>query len=129
MADSAAAETTVSEITALEDRRWAAQIAGDLDALDVLLADELSYTHSNGMVDTKASYIEAIAGKVFDYQSESRSDVKVEVVGDTAMVTGRVAMTVLAGGRTVELDSRYTVVWIRRDGSWQLLCWQSTPIA
>lgn len=118
-----------AEIEALENRRWQAQIDEDLATLDELYADELSYTHSNGLVDTKASYIKAIADKKFDYRSEQRTDVSTVVIGDTAMVTGRAAINVIAGGAERNLDARYTVIWVRRDGNWQFLCWQSTPVA
>jgi ketosteroid isomerase-like protein len=120
----------VAEIEALEERRWKAQLDADLDTLEELLADELSYTHSNGVVDTKRSYIDAIDTKIFDYRRADRSDVAVSVLGDTAMVTGRVAMHVVAnkGERSVDLDSRYSAIWIRRDGNWRFLCWQSTSI-
>ncbi len=118
----------VQEITKLEDQRWAAQIGADLGALDTLIGPELSYTHSNGMVDTKDSYIKAIDKKIFDYRSENRTDTKVDLMGDTAMVTGRIEIEVVAGGREVNLDSRYSVIWVRRDGGWQFVCWQSTPI-
>lgn len=118
-----------AEIEQLEDRRWQAQIGEDIPTLEQLYADELSYTHSNGHVDTKASYIKAIANKVFDYRSEKRTDTAVTVVDGTAMVTGRVAINVVAGGNERNLDARYSVIWVRRaDGNWQFLCWQSTPV-
>ncbi|MEL6984354.1 MAG: nuclear transport factor 2 family protein [Actinomycetota bacterium] len=118
----------MTEVEAAEDQRWAAQLAADTEALSELLADELSYTHSNGLVDTKASFLDAIANKVFDYRSADRSDVNLNVIGDTAVIAGRVAMLVVAGSREVNLDSRYSAVWARRDGRWQFVCWQSTPI-
>jgi hypothetical protein len=118
----------IADVEAAEERRWAAQLGADTAALEELLADELSYTHSNGLVDTKRSYVDAIANKVFDYRSADRTDVAVEVIGDTAMITGRVAMHVVAGPREVHLDSRYSAIWVRRDGAWQFLCWQSTPV-
>jgi hypothetical protein len=122
-------DAAVAEIEALEDRRWAAQIDDDTDALAELLAGELIYTHSNGVVDTKTSYIDNIVNKVFDYRSEKRSDTAIRVVDDTALVTGRAEFVVVVGGdRTVSLDARYTAVWIRRGGTWQFYCWQSTPI-
>jgi len=118
----------MAEVEAAEDRRWAAQLGADTEALAELLADELAYTHSNGLVDTKASYLDAIANKVFDYRSADRTDVTVAMVGETAVITGRVAMFVVAGEREVNLDSRYSAVWARKDGRWQFVCWQSTPI-
>lgn len=125
MSDAAAA----AEIEALEDERWAAQIAEDIDTLSGLYSDSMRYTHSNGMVDTKQSYLTAIEKRVFDYRSEERSDVECSIVGDTALVTGRARFNVVVGGdREVDLDARFTVVWVRVDGTWQFLCWQSTPI-
>ncbi len=118
-----------AEIEQLENRRWQAQIDEDLDTLGQLYADELSYTHSNGLVDSKESYIKAIGNKIFDYQSEKRTDTSIRVVDNTALVTGRIAIKVIAGGSERNLDARYTVVWVRRDGNWQFLCWQSTPVA
>ena len=124
MTDAAAAE-----IEALEDERWAAQIAEDTDKLSELYSDAMRYTHSNGMVDTKESFLTAIEKRLFDYRSEDRSDVECSIVGDTALVTGRAQFHVVVGGdREVDLDARFTVVWVRQDGRWQFLCWQSTPI-
>ena len=67
---------------------------------------------------------------MFDYRSADRTDGAVVVVGDTAMVTGRVAMHVVAnqGARSVDLDSRYSAIWVRREGTWRFLCWQSTTL-
>lgn len=120
--------TPIADVEAAEERRWAVQLAGDSEALAELLHDELSYTHTNGLVDTKTSFVDAIANKGFDYRSAERTDVALRVVGDTALFTGRVAMHVIAGGREVHLDARYSAVWANGDDGWRFLCWQSTPI-
>jgi hypothetical protein len=44
------------EILALEDRRYAAMCGGDFAALEAMLHDELLYTHSSGLTDTKATW-------------------------------------------------------------------------
>lgn len=124
--DGAEAEDAVR---AAEERRWAAQLESDRGALEELLADELQYTHSNGVVDTKRSYVDNIANEVLDYRSAERSDVALQVIGDVAMFTGRVVMHVVANrSRDVHLDTRYSAIWVNRDGAWRFLCWQSTPI-
>ncbi|MGF1598043.1 MAG: nuclear transport factor 2 family protein [Acidimicrobiales bacterium] len=120
--------TTPDDIAALEDRRWKALIDADLETLRSLFADELSYTHSNGLVDTKASYLEAIEKGTFDYRSETRTETDIRIVGSTAMVIGRCAFHVVAGGRDVNLDSRYSIIWVDQDGAWKALCYQSTPL-
>jgi ketosteroid isomerase-like protein len=127
--ETTSAEGIVDEIIALEDQRWQAQIGEDLETLGRLYADELRYTHSNGVLDTKETYIAAIGSKKFDYQTADRTDTDVQVVGDTAVVTGRAKIGVIAGGREIALDARYTVTWVRIGGAWRFLTWQSTPLA
>lgn len=119
---------SVEEITALEDRRWAAQIEDDADALAELLSDELSYTHSTASVDDKTSYIASITEKKVDYRAAERLDTSVAIVGQTAVVTGRAVVDVEARGREIELNIRYSAVWAQADGQWRFVCWQSTPI-
>ena len=59
---------------------------------------------------------------------ETRSDVTAQVFDDTALATGRIEFSVKVGGQVIELLARYTAVWLRRDGQWQFLAWQSTPL-
>lgn len=120
---------TETEILALEDRRWAAQIGKDADALATLLADDLQYTHSTGSIDTKTSYMASILENVVDYQSSDRSDTAVTLVGNAAVVTGRAKVGVVARGTQRELNLAYTVVWLDGSDGWQLLTWHSTPMA
>lgn len=120
--------TTTDEILALEERRWAAQIGKDEAALTTLLADELRYTHSNGSIDTKASYMASILNDVVDYQTVDHVETEAQVVGSAAVVNGRAIVGAAVGGRQLELNIAYTVVWVERDGAWQLLTWQSTPL-
>ena len=122
------ADAGVDEVLGLEERRWAAMIAKDTAALGELFADEMSYTHSNALVDTKASYLKAIDERIFDYRSVERTDTEGRRVGEAVLVTGRAQLDVAAGGRQVHLNARYTVVYVRKDGRWQFLCWQSTSI-
>ena len=65
---------------------------------------------------------------MFEYRSVDLTDTNIRVLGDTALVTGRAGIEVVAGGRQLDLDARYTVVWTRLDGEWRFLCWQSTPV-
>lgn len=117
-----------AEVRELERQRWQAIIAKDIEALRRLTADELSYTHSNAMVDTKDSYLRAIEGRVFDYQAVRHFDDECRVIGDVALLTGRAEIDVVAGGSLRHLNARYSVTWVRRGGRWQFLCWQSTAI-
>ena len=48
------------EILALEDKRYAAMCSGDFAALEAMLHDELLYTHSSGLTDTKATWLASL---------------------------------------------------------------------
>lgn len=107
-----------------EDRRVSATIANDFAALDAVLADDLTYGHSNGLVDTKASYIESLRSGKSKYESIERGPSVVRVYGNTAVVTG--AATVGLRGLATPLSLRYTLAYVLRDGQWRMVAWQST---
>lgn len=117
-----------AEIKALETRRYQAMIDKDLAALDELFADELVYTHSNGSVDTKKSYLAAIEKRVFDYRAAERVEENVVDFGDAALLTGHVKLHVVAGARELHLNARVTVLYVRQGGRWRFAAWQSTPL-
>ena len=48
------------EILGLEDKRFAAMIARDFAGLEKLVHEDLLYTHSSGITDTKASWLESM---------------------------------------------------------------------
>jgi uncharacterized protein (TIGR02246 family) len=117
-----------AEIRALEDRRYQAMIDKDLATLDEIFADELTYTHSNALVDTKKSFLGAIEKRVFDYREAKRLEEDVVAFGDAARITGHVQLHVVAGKRDVNLNARFTILYVRQDGRWRFAAWQSTPI-
>ena len=121
--------STPQDILALENRRYKAMVEVDTAALNELLADDLIYTHSNAVVDTKQSYIDGIVGKRWHYAATERPEEKIEVFGDCARVTGHVRLTLKnADGSTRQVNGRFLNLWLKRNGRWQLAAWQSTPI-
>ena len=78
----------MDEIISLEKRRIEAMINQDAKALDEILADDLSYTHSSGRMETKTEFIANATSGVTRYRALSQEDVKVRTFGDTAIITG-----------------------------------------
>ena len=76
----------MDEIMALEDRRIEAMISGDVEALGEILADDLIYTHTTARLDTKASFIEAIASGRSNYRAVERKDVEFRGFGSRICV-------------------------------------------
>ncbi|MDG1197022.1 MAG: nuclear transport factor 2 family protein [Actinomycetota bacterium] len=119
-----------AEIELMEERRWQAMIDKDIDVLNALLHAQMRYTHSNASVDTKDSYITAIKNKVFDYRNVETKDTEIQLIGenDLGLVNGQALISVLAGGRELTLDCRYTCLWKHTDNGWQFLAWHNTPL-
>jgi len=110
----------------LEDRRVKALIADDLPALEAILADDLTYGHSNGVLDTKASYVETLRSGKTKYEAFDRQPSVVRVYGDSAIVTGTASVKLRA--QPAPFSLRYTLVYVKRGGAWTMAAWQSTRL-
>ena len=118
----------IAEIEALEDKRYAAMLAGDTVTLAELMHDELCYVHSTGGIDTKQSYIAGLTDKVFAYQKVERDDQTVRVHNDIGMVYNHMQADVMIRGNLHHLDNRLLAVWSRDGGKWRMIGLQSGSI-
>lgn len=114
-----------TELAQAEDQRFNAQIASDADALKLVLAEELVYTHASGKVQNKAEYLQGIESGAAHYQAIDVTDRVTPVWGEMGLTHGTITLTI---GADKKLASRYTGVYIKRAGRWQLLAWQSTSV-
>lgn len=124
----AQASNAEADVRATDAQRFAAMVARDRPALERLLADDLSYTHSTGQVESKAQFLESIASGTLLYRAIEPEEVAVRVYGETAVVTGRAALRVENRGQAMALPVRFTSVYVRKDGRWKLAAWQSTRL-
>lgn len=127
---SANGQSATEQIKSLEKRRFDAQLAKDTKALNDILADDLVYTHSNGLQDGKKTFIESIASGKQVYKTIEISADTVRLYGpDLAVVTGQMKTTAVVNGNTNDLRLRYTDVYAKRQGRWQMVAWQSARLA
>jgi len=116
-----------AEVLAADDARYAAMIAQDFDALGRLLADDLLYTHSTAVTDTKAEYLAALRSGKYRYKAARCEGVTVRIHGTTAIVNGRGFIEVDVDGAPKSLANAFVNVWVRTPAGWQMTAWQSTP--
>jgi ketosteroid isomerase-like protein len=117
-----------AEIQAAEDARYRAMTSGDLAALAALLGDDLLYTHSSAVTDTKASYLESLRTGKVRYLAAKRDGVSIRGYGDTAVVHGHAQIEAEIDGARRSLDNMFVNVWVRRPAGWQMVHWASTAI-
>jgi ketosteroid isomerase-like protein len=116
------------QVLAAEERRYAAMVDADLAALEELFTEQLSYTHSSGVRDTKAEYLGKVRSGYYDYHRIDHPVERVEVVGDTAVVVGRMTADLHVDGTPKTIDNLALAVWTRSNGGWRLLAYAPSPL-
>jgi hypothetical protein len=119
--------STEKEILGLEDKRFGAMIARDFAGLEKLVHEQLLYTHSSGVTDSKASWLESMKSGKVKYKSVNCSERKVRFFGDVALMNGRAAIEVDIGGQPKSLRLLFLNAWTRTPQGWQFVAWQSCP--
>ena len=115
------------EILSLEEKRYAAMTGGDFAALEALVHDQLLYTHSSGLTDTKASWLDALKSGRTRYKSAKITDREVRLLGDTALVTGKGHIEAEINGQPRTIRLIFLNAWTRTPQGWKFVAWQSTP--
>ena len=116
------------KIIELDKRRMTAMAQKDIATLNDIIAEDLVYTHSSARLDTKKSLIGNMESGSTVYTSVVPSDVKAQDLGDTVVLTGTCQIKVTSNGTPNAFGVRFTDVYARRDGRWQMVTWQSTRL-
>ena len=116
----------VATVLAADDARIAAMTAADPAALAPLLSPDLRYSHSNGTVDTKDSFLALIGGKATRYVAYRPVERGVRfATPDIALEHGRAEVVLEKHGTRTEATFLFLAVWRLEEGSWRFLEWQS----
>jgi uncharacterized protein (TIGR02246 family) len=120
----------VTAVEAVERARFQAFVAGDAAAMRPLLADDLLYCHSSGVCQNREEMVGAITSKSTVYRKMDLLAIRPRVLGpDAVMINGKVDAVVVEGGtKVIPFQAIYTDVYVKRDGRWQLVSWQSTRL-
>src|ERR1700722_20008573 len=120
-----AAGNTEKDVIAAVDAWKQAALKGDATALGKLYHDDLAYTHSNAMTQTKAVAIAAETAANGVYKGIEMRDVSVKVYGNTAIVEYKLDLTHFAGD-TAHLHE--IMVWMKSPKGWQMLARLATEL-
>ncbi len=128
----APARAQTSDATAVAEAVAAltkAMLAPDKARLEALTADQLSYGHSSGKVEDKATFVDVVASKKTVYKSIELSNQTVAVAGNDAIV--RHAWESESGTG----DGKWNVskigvlqVWQKQASGWRLLARQAFKV-
>ena len=105
-----------------------ALIGKDSVSLSGLLAEDVTYGHSTGMVQTKAQLIRSVVSGEQDYRSMEPSDMNVRIYDNTGVVTLKLKAHVVIAGKPTDLNMTATLTWVKINGEWKLVARQSARL-
>jgi uncharacterized protein (TIGR02246 family) len=116
------------EIRRLEAEWNAAHVRGDAMALERIFAEDLVVIVPGMRVMTKADSLGMFTSGRMKFERYETSEAKIRSYDDTAIVTGRLRRTRVITGASAEDDWRFTKVYLRRDGRWQVVSFHASNI-
>ena len=116
------------QIKKLEKDRAAAVVKGDVAAIAGQTAEDYTLINASGQLSGKAQTMDAIKTGNIKLTANELSDLSVRVYGNTAVVTGKANAKGVVGGRELKGPVMFTRVYVKKDGKWQSVAFQQTPI-
>jgi Domain of unknown function (DUF4440) len=108
----------------------AAQLAADGKTLDGLTAAELSYSHSDGRVEDKSTFLANSTSGKSKFLSLEYRDVSIRVVGPAAIVRFHWVgdIETVADGKKNSTNLSVLMNWQKQGADWKLLSRASTKL-
>ena len=117
-------------VAAAAERLRIAMVDPTAAALGALVADDLSYGHSGGKVDTKASFISDLLDGKSDFVTITITEQTIKVVdANTAIVRHSLAADTNDSGKPGKVALKILGVWQKQGGDWKLLARQAVRVA
>lgn len=105
-----------------------AMVDPDKAALEKLTMPQLSYGHSNGMVQNQTVFIEALTSKQSDFVNINLSEQSITVVDRTAIVRHILSADTNDGGKPGHVNLSILLIWQKQKGEWRLLARQAVKV-
>jgi len=114
----------------LAEKQWrTAQLAGDIAAMDRLLADDYFGISVAGQLNNKTQQLERLRNHTLVLTRLDVSDVKIKLVGRVAIVTSLAQVEGVNEGESLRGTYRYTRIYKRYpDGSWKITNFEVTRV-
>ena len=111
--------------------KWADAVRDrNVKALNQIFAEDLFVTLPNGQTRSKADEMKALEpNPSLKTVSIVNEDLEVRMIGDAAVVTAVTKMRMMRDKTEIPVTLRYTSVFARRDGRWQLVVLQIANVA
>ena len=115
-------ETAVAK--AVEDLKNA-MISADSAKLVSLVGDDLSYGHSGGKIEDKATFIQTLVSGHSDFVTIELTEQKIKLYGNTAVVRHILNAVTNDNGKPGSVKLSILTVWNTQKGKWKMVARQA----
>jgi hypothetical protein len=105
-----------------------AHLSLDLAIFDRLLHKDYVVIQPGGLTRDKAETLASLRGGTRHWDRASVDQLDIRLYDGTAVVTGRWSASGRNGAASFDEQARFLSVWVREDGRWQNVAYQSTDI-
>lgn len=124
-----AGEVPLAAVKTADEARLSAMKSADRDKLAAIFSDDLRYSHSSGVVDTKASFIDVLTKGTTKYLSVDYEERNFSFPAPgIALMTGRAKFKIGTPNGEIDPTLAFLAVWRLEDGHWRFLAWQSCKL-
>ncbi len=118
----AAKEATDEEVLKRNEECNAAELRGDIKAMDDCEIEDFTHTHANGEVEYKKGYLEGVGSGAHKFLALELSDLHVRSYGDSAIVEGHLHLRADNSGKIADVQNILITVWVKQ-GKWREASW------
>ena len=105
-----------------------ALVSKDRKTLDRIIAPEFTFIEPDGTVKNRAEYLNDRSSENDITESFENVGLKVDVYGNAAVASAVARITLRQAGSRYHLLLRWKELWLKRDGKWQVIVSQATPV-
>ena len=116
------------DLMRIEKEMLAAALKGATSPSERYLADNYIFTGPDGLVISKAQSIEDLKSGNLKLQAASLDDTKVQVYGNTAIVTYASNDKGTYKGKDISGKTRWTDVFVKQKGRWMIVASHGSPV-
>ncbi|MEQ1775072.1 MAG: nuclear transport factor 2 family protein [Burkholderiales bacterium] len=128
MTDVSAQSSDNAAVAQAIDAFYKAVTSKSQQQLETLLAEQLSFGHSVGRIETKAQCIANAMSPRVIWKSVAPVDQSIHIAGDAAVVRHIMAGENEREGKSSAVSMNVLMVWQKQNGAWKMLARQAFKI-
>lgn len=116
---------SANSIEAAVENLRVAMLTADNEMLDEIVSKDVSFGHSNGLIQTKGEFISNLIKKVEVFNTLELTGRDIRVVGDVALERHTFDADLVFDGKRFTVSLGVLQTWKKEDGRWKLLARQA----